>query len=98
MSEKCPQCGSELGAGAPGSPTVCPQCRPCPMPQATATASQRPTSVTVLGILCIVFGSLALLCMPASLGMTYKTQGMMGMSPGMKTWTVVSSLLEPLGK
>jgi hypothetical protein len=104
VSFYCPHCGKALQADAAnaGMQVQCLQCgNAVPIPQwasgpgAPAAVSGRPTSVTVFGILSIVFGSLGLLCTPIALIGTFVSPQEMSLSsaPGYTPWLVICSLI-----
>jgi predicted RNA-binding Zn-ribbon protein involved in translation (DUF1610 family) len=98
----CPQCGGALqaDAGGAGMQVQCPQCgNVVAVPQwaagpgASPAGSQRPTAVTVFGILGIVFGGLGLACTPVGLIATFAAPTTLHASSGYMAWLVVSSLI-----
>lgn len=105
MNVTCPHCRQPIAVDdrSAGSAVNCPLCNqpmtvPAPPGPAVLTAQPpsgpaRPTSVTVFGVLCIVFGGLALLCLPFSVFVTLRMPNPMYEIPGFKPWMVFSSFL-----
>ncbi len=66
-------------------------------PAVPPEASPRPVSVTVFGILNIVFGSLVLLCAPFSLLTMSAMPGLMSPTPVARAWLIVGQVIGLLG-
>lgn len=100
MNVTCPHCSQvvALDDRAAGTVANCPACGqamtvPSPLPPPVMKPpSARPTSVTVFGVLSIVFGGLALLCTPINL-VTANMPNPMFNIPGFRAWTIFSSIL-----
>jgi hypothetical protein len=91
---RCPQCGQALQAGADqsGSDMLCPACRHSfPIPPETRPAA-RPTSLTVFGVLSIVFGSLGLICTPVNLVSMRMLPSTQALTDGYRAWMVASGV------
>lgn len=89
---KCPHCGKDLqidAAGA-GMQVSCPGCGgTLAVPSAAAAASATgltPASVTVFGILNIVFGGFGILCSPFGMIGAFVLTDTFNRSPGYKAW------------
>lgn len=92
----CPQCGKDLQIDAAGAglQVQCPECGgtiavPTALPAASATAVT-PASVTVFGILNVVFGGFGLLCSPFGMAGMIMLGDIYDRSPGFKAWLLAS--------
>jgi hypothetical protein len=63
------------------------------LPAASSVAPGRPTSVTVFGILNIVFGSLGLVCLPFSLFITFGMPQMWNPSDIVIIWLIITHIV-----
>lgn len=93
----CPLCGKDLQIDAAGAglQVQCPECggtiavpNAQPGPSAAAPA---PASVTVFGILNIVFGGFGVLCTPFGMIGMFLVGDVYDRSPGFKAWLLASS-------
>ena len=98
----CPDCHKSLQIDARGAgiQVQCPDCGntiTVPQPRnvfpAVRISKPRPTSVTVFGVLNIVFGSLGLLCTPFGMIATFAMPDVLNPSPGFKGWLIFSYLV-----
>lgn len=96
----CPHCRNALQIDPQGAglQMPCPYCGitvavPCGLQPAPHIEKQRPTSVTVFGILNIVFGGLGLLCMPFTLIASFVFPDVLHPSAGFKMWIIFTSVV-----
>lgn len=105
MNVTCPHCRQPIAVDdrSAGSAVNCPLCNqpmtvpalpgPAVFTSAPPPGTGRPTSATVFGVLCIVFGGMALLCLPFTVFITLRVPNPMYDIPGVKAWMVFSSFL-----
>ena len=82
MRVQCPDCGNAITVPQPLNP-----------PPSSRIAKPRPTSVTVFGVLNIVFGGLGLLCTPFGMIATFVLPDFLNQSPGFRNWLILSYVI-----
>jgi hypothetical protein len=99
----CPLCNRTLQVNAvhAGVKVSCPHCRESvEVPEQDAFAmfsarSDRPTSVTILGALNIVLGSIGIICLPVVLAASLAQQDALAIIAMPRPWQVISVSLSP---
>jgi DNA-directed RNA polymerase subunit RPC12/RpoP len=101
----CPRCSRSLQIEAvhAGAQVACPQCGEhvtVPMvavpPSGGDADAKRPTSITVFGILNIIFGSLGLMCVPFNIyGLSMAAQAGRQFAVMPMDWQIISAMVSP---
>jgi DNA-directed RNA polymerase subunit RPC12/RpoP len=99
----CSRCNRSLQINAiyAGTAVSCPQCKaPVIVPHQIVgrpftSVAARPTSITVLGVLNIVLGSLGLLCLPLVIAAEFVPREAFALTALPREWQMISTIIAP---